>query len=76
MKRKPVSSSNVVSVGHSGEVLEVEYQGGLVYTYVGVSAKVYHDLMASASVGSYIAENVKGKYPFHKGEQTIIPASE
>ena len=40
MKRTSVKSSNILSVGHDPETntLEIEFKGGGVYSYDGVSA--------------------------------------
>jgi hypothetical protein len=54
MERISVKSSAVVSVGHEGDVMEVEYAGGRVYRYKGVSGEAFQDLMGSESVGKAI----------------------
>lgn len=64
MKRTPVDSSNIVSVGHE-QTLEVEFAGG-VYRYDGVPADLHQQLMAAESKGQFFASAIKGKYPFTK----------
>lgn len=54
MQRNQVKSSAVVSVGHEGDVLEVEYAGGRVYRYKGVPVETYQGLMESESIGKAI----------------------
>jgi hypothetical protein len=64
MIRTPVESSNVVSIGHDGQVLEVEFKSG-IYHY-DAPAEVFDALMASNSKGQYINQHVKGVYEFRK----------
>jgi hypothetical protein len=68
MDRLPVSSSNLASVGYDevGLVLEVEFLYGGVYQYTGVSKTVYDELMGAASLGGYLARNIKPRYPFRR----------
>ena len=64
--RQPVTgSSNVVSIGYDPktETLEIEFPSG-VYRYAGVPAQVHQDLMDADSKGKFIAEFIRGKYPF------------
>lgn len=56
-----VKSSNVVSVGHDGSDLFVKFNSGETYRYSSVSEKVYNELLAAKSVGSFLVENVKRK---------------
>ena len=68
MQRQSVTSSNVRSVGYDADtlVLEVEFHSGGVYAYTGVPPSVYHGLISSASVGGYLAQHIKDRYPFRK----------
>lgn len=68
VKRLEVTSSNVKSVGYDRDqqLLEVEFKGGGIYRYSGVPLKVYQALVGAASIGSYLATAVKGKFPFTK----------
>ena len=65
MNRTPVTSSNIVSVGHEGTTLEVEFKTG-VYRYTGVIRALFEDLMASDSKGKFIIAHVKGHFPYEK----------
>lgn len=62
IERHPVKSSNVVGYGYKDSVLEIEYNGGGVYQYSGVSESVYNKLCEAASAGSFVAKHIKGKY--------------
>lgn len=69
MKRTPVSSSNIVSIGHDPDTntLEVEFSGGNVYTYHGVDADKHAAMMKADSVGGFLHANIKGVHKFTKG---------
>ncbi|HID53085.1 MAG TPA: KTSC domain-containing protein [Anaerolineae bacterium] len=61
MKRTPVSSSSLASVGYDSEsqVLEIEFNTGRVYQYFDVPQSEYDGLMAADSHGSYFYHNVR-----------------
>ena len=73
MIRRPVSSSNVVSVGWEADpdengqpsltgTLEVEFKNGRVYGYLEVPEQVYENLIGASSVGRFLQQNVIGSY--------------
>ena len=64
MNRTPVTSSMVAAVGYdpTSRTLEIEYRGGKVYTYAGVTSDVYDALIAAPSKGRYINEHIKGRF--------------
>ncbi len=66
IKREPVISSNVASVGYSRNLraLEIEFTRGAVYRFLDVPSTVHRGLIASESKGRFIAENIRGKYRF------------
>ena len=66
IKREPVVSTNVASVGYSRHLhaLEIEFVRGAVYRFLDVPQKLYRQLLASDSKGHFIAENLRGKYDF------------
>lgn len=65
MKRIPVSSSNVASVGYDEETktLEVEFHGGALYQYHSVPKSEYQGLLHASSVGKYLHSQIRGVYP-------------
>jgi hypothetical protein len=65
MLRHSVMSSNLRSVGYSADsqVLEIEFNAGTVYQYVGVSQTVYEELLNAASLGRYFSSQIKDAYP-------------
>ena len=71
MRRQPVSSSALRSVGYDpqAQTLEVEFVSGEVYRYVGVELIVYKALMRADSMGRFVNERIKPRYPsVHVGE--------
>lgn len=55
MKREPVQSSNISSVGYNPDTstLEIEFHSGGKYQYYGVPSQVHEGLMKAESKGSY-----------------------
>jgi hypothetical protein len=68
MERQPVTSSNVRSIGYAedAQTLEVEFNNGGIYEYLGVPPSEYEALMQAPSVGSYLHAHIKDKYPYRK----------
>lgn len=68
MKRTPVESSSLASVGYDAatRTLEVEFHDGDVYQYFNVPPVVYRDLIHAPSIGQYFAFFVKSGYRSRK----------
>lgn len=66
MRRIPVKSKSVASVGYDSRarVLEVEYHGGKVYDYLKVPPLIYDELMAAESKGRFVNYVVKQLYDY------------
>lgn len=66
IKRLPVVSSNVASVGYSRRLhaLEIEFTRGATYRYLDVSREVYEQLLATDSKGGFVDKYIRGKYRF------------
>jgi hypothetical protein len=73
MIRRPVTSTNVSSVGweaHADEgeesehlgTLEVEFLSGRVYQYENVPEEVYQAMLGATSVGRYLNDNIIGQF--------------
>jgi hypothetical protein len=58
-----VKSSNIISIGHDGTNLYVNYKSG-TYKYENVDKSVYESLLTSESKGKFMNENIKGKYNY------------
>lgn len=69
MKRVPVDSSAIASIGYDAEeeTLEVEFASGTVYRYLHVPADVAAALYDADSRGQYFGEFVRGAgYDFYR----------
>lgn len=64
MKRTPVDSSNLDSIGYDTgmRTLKIEFNTGSVYQYFDVPEEVYERLLDSASLGSYFHHYIRNKY--------------
>ena len=63
MKRIPVKSSNLASVGYDERTLtlEVEFlRDGSIYQYYPVSKDIYIELMNADSKGTYFSRYIRG----------------
>lgn len=61
-------SSQVADYAYDAEqkILSVQFIGGGLYHYNGVPLSVVEEMGRAASLGSFLHENVKGKFPFEK----------
>lgn len=69
MKREPVQSSNISSVGYNPDTstLEIEFHSEGKYQYYGVPSQVHQGLMKAESKGSYFHHYIKmAGYPYKK----------
>ncbi len=66
MKRFPVESSNIRSIGYDNnrQTLEIEFYSGAVFQYFDVSEEIYQAVISSESVGRYFHENIKSNYSY------------
>ena len=55
MKRNPVVSSRIRSVGWENNTMEVEFHDGAVYQYYNVTRDEYTSFMSSSSLGSALS---------------------
>ena len=64
MKRTPVKSSNIRSVGYheEGKILEVEFLNNKIYRYLDVSKTKKDKLMSAKSKGSYLNRAIKNRH--------------
>ena len=59
-------SSNITHMGHHEEKLHIKFKDGSHYVYDGVPESKYHQMLAADSVGTFLHENIKGKFPHTK----------
>jgi KTSC domain-containing protein len=61
MNRRPVTSTNVASIGWDDETLEVEFTSGHIYLYHDVPESEYQALLGASSIGKHLA-SIRDKY--------------
>jgi KTSC domain len=64
-----IMPSSVVSAIHyypATSTLRVVFVSGMVYDYKNVPEKVYKEMKASPSKGTYLNQHIKGLYGFKK----------
>jgi ATP-dependent DNA helicase RecG len=68
IKRIPVASSNIASVGYDkkAHILEIEFHHGAIYQYVDVPERLFEELMSSPAIGSYFMNEIKRKFEYQK----------
>ena len=73
MKRIPIKSSSIKSIGYDieSEILEVEFIRGDIYKYYEVIPKIFCNLLFADSIGSYFYKNIAKKFEFEKLEREI-----
>lgn len=66
MKRIPVKSSDIASVGYDELTLtlEIEFKNGSIYEYYRVPKAVYLALMNADSKGKYFRKYIRGNHMY------------
>ncbi len=66
MRRRPVTSTSVRSVGYDMPTgtLELEYVNGSIYRYYEVPQPTYAGLLAAPSIGNYVNTEIKPYFDF------------
>lgn len=69
MKREPVKSGNIVSIGFDSQTktAEVEFNSGGVYTVHDIDAEKHAAWVGADSVGGYFHAHIKGVHKVTKG---------
>ncbi len=64
----PVSSSMAAKVGYDceREILQIEFNSGLVYQYADVEPETWECLQSADSIGRFYNEEIKGNYSHEK----------
>lgn len=64
MKRVPVNSTNILSIGYDkdSQLLEIEFNTKRVYRYSSIPPHVYAGLMKAESHGKYFQTHINGAY--------------
>ena len=68
MERKRVNASTIRSVGYDAgkQLLEIEFSGGSIIQYRGVSPEVHRRFMSSPSPGSFFQDQIDENFPATK----------
>jgi hypothetical protein len=66
MRRRPVTSASVKSVGYhlDSGTLELEYVNGSIYRYYEVPQPTYAGLLAAPSIGNFVNTQIKPYFDF------------
>jgi hypothetical protein len=66
MRRKPVSSSVIASVGYAARTrtLEIEFLSGRIYQYLDVDREKYDALLLAPSLGTFFNAHIRDDYLF------------
>jgi hypothetical protein len=72
MKRTPVESSMIASVGYdeASRILEIEFNNGRVYQYADVPPEEYQGLMEADSHGRYFLAHIRDVYDYRRVRRT------
>jgi hypothetical protein len=64
IKRVPVESSALATVGYSKKLraLEIEFRNGAIYRYLDVAPDVYEALLNANSKARFYDDNIRHKY--------------
>lgn len=64
MERKRVNASTIRSAGYdaASQVLEIEFSGGAVVQYSGVSPEVHRRFIGSPSPGSFFQDQIEENF--------------
>lgn len=68
MKRIPVTSSNIKSIGYDYQscILEIEFVRGKIYQYKNVQSLIVCQLLFAESVGSQFCKNIQKVYEYEE----------
>src|SRR4051812_19067609 len=64
IKRMPVQSSALATVGYSAHLraVEIEFRNGAVYRYLEVAPSVFHAFLDAPSKARFYDENIRHRY--------------
>jgi hypothetical protein len=75
MKREPIKSSNLASVGYdaSSKTLDIEFNSGKIYRYYQVPEDIYSQLMKAESAGKYFSATIRNVYESNEiGDKPMV----
>ncbi len=60
MRKIPVISSNVNSIGYENGIIEVAFNNGSIYQYYGVNENLFNQFLNAPSKGRFVHYVLKG----------------
>lgn len=69
MEMKVVESSNITAIGWEDEVLEISFNKGGLYRYVGVPEEIFKAFMSAPSKGKFFHGRIRPKQYDYKYEK-------
>ena len=69
MRRRPVVSEALSSVGWEDGVLEIEFTSGELYRYLRVPELVFRQLLRAPSKGTFFQERIRDRYDLELDER-------
>ncbi len=78
MRRLPVESSDLVSIGYNPkeQILEIEFKENRIYQYLDVEPDVYERFMRTNSYGEYFHAHINKYYRYRRIEEQEYHVSE
>jgi hypothetical protein len=66
MERQEVESTTMRSVGYNQtkQILEIEFQSGMIYQYLDIPPAIYKELLEAESKGRYFNSEIRDTYEF------------
>jgi hypothetical protein len=71
MNRTPVQSSRIKSIGFTNNILELEFKGGAIYAYKGVTPEIYQAFLEAPSKGKFLSTYIVPHYTSEKVAEII-----
>ena len=77
MKRAPIESSRIISMGYDSEalILEIEFKRNRIYQYQPVSKYMWGKLLAAESKGKYFQDHIRSNPRINYEEVDELQAS-
>ena len=75
MNRKPISSTNIKSVGYdpNKRTLQIEFKRGTVYDYEDVPQTMFDKFMASKSKGKFFISDIRDAFKWRRLDPETPP---
>jgi hypothetical protein len=67
------TSLNAATYQEQRAILELEFQSGAVYRYLGVPEPIYRELLNAESKGRYFNQRIRNRFPYAKIDPICAP---